>query len=83
MNYAIKREVITNIMKNWKADVVCFKETKVEGEIENIVKEVWGNKCVNYALLKGSGTKGGIVIMFGKNGVGRINYQCRDALCHL
>lgn len=38
MNCARKREVIKNIMKSWKADVVCFQETKVEGKIENIVK---------------------------------------------
>jgi len=42
------------MMKNWKADVVCFQETKVEGEIENIVKEVWGNKWVKYAQLEAS-----------------------------
>ena len=52
-------------MKNW-ADVVCFQETKVEGEIENIVKEVWGNKLVNYAQLEVSGTRGGIAIMWDK-----------------
>ena len=52
-------------MKNW-ADVVCFQETKVEGEIENIVKKVWGNKWVNYAQVEASGTRGGIVIMWDK-----------------
>lgn len=33
MNSSRKRLVIKNMMRNWKADVVCFREKKVEGEI--------------------------------------------------
>ncbi|KAG5631014.1 hypothetical protein H5410_002731 [Solanum commersonii] len=39
MNSATKRVVLKNILNTWKADVVCFQETKVEGEITDIIRE--------------------------------------------
>lgn len=66
MNNGRKRMVIKNLMRSWKADVVCFQETKVEGDISNMVKEVWGNKWAHFAQLEASGTRGGVVIMWDK-----------------
>ncbi|XP_060216839.1 uncharacterized protein LOC132644270 [Lycium barbarum] len=64
LNCAKKRNMIKNILLTWKADVVCFQEMKVEGEITEIVKDVWGNRWVSYVQLEASGTRGGIVIMW-------------------
>lgn len=42
------------MIRSWKADVYCFQETKIEGDINNIVKDLWANRT--------SGTRGGILI---------------------
>lgn len=45
---------------NWKADVVCLEETKLEGDISNIVKDIWGNRWADYVHLEASGTEVGV-----------------------
>ncbi|WMV48685.1 hypothetical protein MTR67_042070 [Solanum verrucosum] len=54
------------MLLNWKADVVCLQETKIEGNISNIVKEVWGSRWADFVQLEASGTKGGVVIIWDK-----------------
>ena len=53
-------------MKEWKADVVCLQETKLSGDITEAVRDIQGNKWVDYVHLEASGTRGGIVIMWDK-----------------
>ncbi|KAG5631925.1 hypothetical protein H5410_003642 [Solanum commersonii] len=50
--------------KNWKADIYCFQETKIEGENGSLVKYLWANRWVKYCQLEASGTRGGILIMW-------------------
>lgn len=66
LNCGKKRCMIRNMLRIWKADVVCFQETKLEGEIANIVKEIWGSRWADYVQLEASGTRGGILIMWDK-----------------
>ncbi|WMV14759.1 hypothetical protein MTR67_008144 [Solanum verrucosum] len=54
------------MIRTWKAEVVCFQETKKEREIANKVKEIWGSRWADYVQLEASGTRGGIVIMWDK-----------------
>ncbi|KAG5607522.1 hypothetical protein H5410_029014 [Solanum commersonii] len=63
LNYGKKRCMIRNMLRIWKADVVYFQETKREGEIANIIKEIWGSRWADYVQLEASGTTGGILIM--------------------
>lgn len=66
LNSARKRVVIKNILKTWKQITSAFQETKVEGEITDIIREAWGNRWINYAQLEASRTRGGIVIIWDK-----------------
>ncbi|WMV44404.1 hypothetical protein MTR67_037789 [Solanum verrucosum] len=54
------------MLLNWKADVVCLQETKIEGNISNIVKEVWGSRWADFVQLEASGTRGEVVIIWEK-----------------
>lgn len=58
--------MIRNMSRIWKADVVCFQETKLETGIANIVKEIWDSRWEVYVQLEASGTRGGILIMWDK-----------------
>jgi len=52
LNQANKRCVIKNLIHEWKADVYCFQETKIEGDISNIVKDLWamGESRIYFAV---------------------------------
>lgn len=63
LNQANKRCVIKNLIHEWKADVFCFQETKIEGDISNIIKDLWANRGVKFCQLEASGTSGGILSM--------------------
>ncbi|KAG5586107.1 hypothetical protein H5410_046541 [Solanum commersonii] len=64
LNDARKRQLIKSLLYTWKADVYCFQETKLQGGIRNIVRELWANRWVKYAQLEASGTRGGILILW-------------------
>lgn len=66
LNRQRKRVLIRSMMNNWKADVFCFQESKLEGDIREIVKELWANRWGKFAQLKVSGTRGGIVVLWDK-----------------
>lgn len=44
--------------------VYCFQETKLEGEVAEMVKQIWPNKRVRFGCLEVSGTRGGIIILW-------------------
>ena len=56
--------MIKNLLQYWKIDVVCLQETKLEGDIGKMIKEVWGNRWSNYVQLQASGIRGGVVIIW-------------------
>ncbi|WMV08659.1 hypothetical protein MTR67_002044 [Solanum verrucosum] len=75
--------MIKNLLKIWKADVVCLQETSLEGEIANYVKEIWGSRWADHVQMEASGTRGGIVIMWDKkswegvvSSVGKYSVSC-------
>lgn len=47
-----KRLLIKSIMNNWKANVFCFQESKLQGDIKEEITELWKNKWVNFAQLE-------------------------------
>ncbi|WMV11477.1 hypothetical protein MTR67_004862 [Solanum verrucosum] len=52
------------MMNNWRADVYCFQESKINGDISGVVKEIRANRRVKYAQLEARGTRGGIIILW-------------------
>lgn len=41
--------MIKRLMHNWKAGVSCFQETKLQGDIKDITKDLWSNSWVKCA----------------------------------
>ncbi|XP_070047419.1 uncharacterized protein [Nicotiana tomentosiformis] len=64
LNRIRKRRVINSLILRWKTEIICFQESKLEGDIREKVKELWGNRWVKFAQLQASGTRGGIVVMW-------------------
>ena len=40
-NSGDKRRFVKSLISNWKADIVCLQESKLEGEIHDIIKDIW------------------------------------------
>ncbi|XP_070007559.1 uncharacterized protein [Nicotiana sylvestris] len=64
LNDKKKREIIKSQVQNWRADIICMQETKVEGDIEEIIRQICGGRWVRYASLEASGTRGGILMLW-------------------
>ncbi|XP_060210641.1 uncharacterized protein LOC132637591 [Lycium barbarum] len=64
LNDRDKRRIVQSLVVDWKADIICLQETKLEGDIRDIVKQVWGGRWIKFAYLEASGTRGGIMMMW-------------------
>lgn len=72
LNDTRKRLIIKSMLHNWKTDVFCFQETKLQGDIRDMVGELWANRWMKYARLDASGTRGGIILLWdGRYGRGK------------
>lgn len=40
LNRREKRNMVNSFVCKWKADVYCFQETKLEGDVVEIVKQI-------------------------------------------
>ncbi|KAH0682681.1 hypothetical protein KY290_021262 [Solanum tuberosum] len=47
-----KRLLIKNVLHIWRADVYCFQESKLRGDIRETIKELWANRRVKFAQLE-------------------------------
>lgn len=84
LNRPRKREKIKSCINTWKADVYCFQESKLEGDITRIVKDRWANRWGKFAQLEASGTRGGILLMWDSriwdgeiNSLGSYSISCK------
>ena len=40
-----------NLLKEWKCEVVCFQETKLDRTNSAVVKSLWGSSFVDWVAL--------------------------------
>jgi len=49
------RALLKNFLRDWKCDLICIQETKVE-EVELAdIRSIWGNQAVGFEVLKAIG----------------------------
>lgn len=71
LNNRDKRRLVNNLIMGWKADIICLQETKLEGNVVEVVKQVWGGRWIRHAALEANGTRGGSSYC-GMKGLGRV-----------
>jgi exonuclease III len=54
---------VSSLPRDWKADIVCLQETKLQGMSHNIVHSLWGLSSVDWCCLDSNGALDGILIM--------------------
>lgn len=52
-----------SLVIEWNVDIICLQETKLEGNLSEVVKQIWGGRWVTFACLEASGTRGGILLL--------------------
>ncbi|XP_070020674.1 uncharacterized protein [Nicotiana sylvestris] len=74
LNDKNKRSIVGSLVREWRADIVCLQQTKMEDIPASMLYQIWGNRWVEWAELKASGTRGGIVVMWDRR-----LWKCNDS----
>jgi hypothetical protein len=64
---------VWNLLREWKVDIVCFQETKLEVMCCSVVRSLWGCHHVDWCCLDSRGALGGILITWNRRVVEKID----------
>ena len=64
MNEVKNRMQIRGRLREWKANIVCLQETKMELISREVVGNVWGCRHADWLYLGSKGASGGILLMW-------------------
>jgi exonuclease III len=71
-NEGARRLRVRNLLREWKADVVCLQETKMEDMSSSVVRSLWGCHHVDWCCLNCRVASGGILLMWDRRVVQKI-----------
>jgi endonuclease/exonuclease/phosphatase family metal-dependent hydrolase len=60
LNKGDKRLKVRNLIRQWKADIICLQETKLEFISNSLVRGLWGCHFVDWCYLASHEASGGI-----------------------
>ena len=67
LNDLRKRDVLENFLRDWRCDLICLQETKLEVVSLSIIRSLYRNFSVGFMFLKAIGASGGIIVMWDKS----------------
>lgn len=62
-----KKVLLKSFLRDWKCDLVCLQETKMEVVLASDVRSFWGYHSVDYAALNAVGSSGVVLVMWDKS----------------
>jgi len=64
LNKRSKRPRVSNLLRDWKVDIICFQETKIQSLSRNVLRSLWGCNHVDWCSMDSNGALEGILIMW-------------------
>jgi hypothetical protein len=78
LNSPEKRLVVRNLLRQWRVDIVCLQETKLELITRRDINSIWGCPYVGWCYVAAVGTAGGILLMWDKRVVSSLVTEVGD-----
>ena len=75
LNNPHKRDTVKNLLKEWKCDVVCFHETKLDYTNSSVMKSFWGSLLIDWVSLDVIHKTGGVLLNWDKRVYEKIDYM--------
>jgi hypothetical protein len=72
VNEGNKRSRVKNLLRKWKADIVCLQETKLECISNRIIRSLWGDHYADWCCVPSNGASGGIFLMWDRRVVKKV-----------
>lgn len=63
LNNREKRRLVNSLVIEWNGNIICLQETKLERNLTEEMRQIWGGRWVNFACLEASGTREGILLI--------------------
>ena len=73
LNNGSKRLMVRHILKQWKADLVCLQETKLQSLSRGLVRSLWGGHHVDWLFVGSNGASGGILLLWDNRSLEKID----------
>jgi exonuclease III len=75
-----KRLMVRNLLRQWRVDIVCLQETKLELISRKDVISLWGCRYVDWCYVATSGAARGILLMWDKRVVTRLDMEVGECV---
>ena len=80
LNSLDKRMMVRNLLCQWRTDIICLQETKLELISIRVISSLWGCPYVDWCFMAANGAVGGILLMWDKRVVTRLDMEVGECV---
>ena len=73
LNDGSKRLMVRHLLKQWKVDLVCLQETKLQSLSRGLIRSLWGGHHVDWLFVGSNGASGGILLLWDNRSLQKID----------